>query len=115
MKRYPSSSIAFIVLLFSASPAFAGPCKAAIDRLQAQVDAAIDRNAGAGPWKPESVDALRGYQPTPGSIAAAEGPPGRGLERALNRLARARAADRHGDPALCRLELDKARRALASR
>ncbi|WP_407178813.1 hypothetical protein [Bradyrhizobium sp. STM 3562] len=115
MTRSSSFGIALIMLLAPALPAVAGPCKTAIDRVQAQVDAAIDRNAGAGPWKPESVDALRGYQPTPGSIAAAEGPAGRGLERALNRLARARAADRHGNPALCRLELDKARRALASR
>ncbi len=112
MQGIPSPGLAAIILLFAASPAFAGPCASAIDQLQAEVDAAIDSRAGAGPSKPESLGALRGYQPTPRSIAAAEGTAGKRFKLALVLLDRARAADRADDLRRCDIELDKARRAL---
>jgi hypothetical protein len=103
-----------VTLPLAASPSYAGPCGRSIDRVQAQVDAAIDEQAGSGPWRPESIDALRGHQPTPRSIARAEEASGNGsgLQSALNALERAREADRAADITLCKNELNKARRAL---
>ena len=103
--------VAATVVLFVPSPAFAGPCKSSIDELQARVDAAIERQAAAGPSKPESLRALRSHQPTPESIAASEGAAGKRLQLVLMRLKRARYADRAGDLTRCNAELDKARSA----
>jgi hypothetical protein len=69
--------LASTILLFVASPSFAGPCKSSIDELQARVDAAIEKQAAADPPKPESLRALHNYQPTPQSIAASEGAVGK--------------------------------------
>jgi hypothetical protein len=103
-----------ITLLVATSSNYAGSCGHSIDRVQAQVDAAIDERAGSGPWAPESIDALRGHQPTPRSIARAEETLGNGsgLKSALNALGRARDADRSTDITLCNDELNEARRAL---
>jgi hypothetical protein len=97
------------ILMFVASPTIAGPCKSSIDGLQARVDAAIERQAAADPSKPESLRALRNYQPTPESIAASEGAVGKRFKVVLMRLKRARAADRASDLDRCNAELDKAR------
>ncbi|MGT2441156.1 hypothetical protein ACU4GH_41145 [Bradyrhizobium betae] len=72
------------------------------------MDAAIDKNADANGWSPESLEALRGHQPTPRSLAQAEGATGVHLRRALDALDRARAADRSDDIASCRRELSEA-------
>jgi hypothetical protein len=109
MQGMRSLGLAAAVLLFVASPTFAGPCKSSIDELQARVDAAIERQAAAAPSKPESLRALRSHQPTPESIAASEGPAGKRFKVVLVRLKRARAADRAGNLDRCNAELDKAR------
>ena len=98
------------VLLF-ASSALAGPCQSSIDELQARVDAAIENQAAAGPWKPESLSALRNDQPTPESLAASEGAAGKKYKRVLVLLKRARSADRAGNQGRCNAELSKARSA----
>jgi hypothetical protein len=100
-----------VVLLLFASPALAGPCENSIDELQARVDAAIEKQAAAGPSKPESLNATRNYQPTPQSIAESEGAAGKGFkpEEALELLKLARAADRDGNLDRCNAELDKTR------
>lgn len=100
-------SAAFAALLFAGSPAYAGSCEHSIASLRVQVDAAIERNAGSNGWKPESLDALRGYQPTPRSLAQAEGPSGGDLQFALTALARA--AERSGDVATCRRQISEAK------
>jgi hypothetical protein len=82
--------------------------------MQHKVDAAIDAQAGSGPWKTESANALRNRQPTPHSIAAAEGPHGADYNYALDALNRARAADKAGDAAGCRRELANVRTFLGS-
>ena len=41
--------VASVALLLFASPALAGPCETSIDELQARVDAAIEKQAAAGP------------------------------------------------------------------
>jgi hypothetical protein len=106
---------AVIIPVLTIAPSYAGPCQDSIDRVQARVDAIIVKRAGQGPWRPESIDALRGYQPTPRSLAAAEGAGnGSRVQRALNALDRARAADSAGNVALCNAELNRAGRALGS-
>jgi hypothetical protein len=103
---------AIAVLLSAASPAHAGPCAHTIASIQAQVDAAIENRSGSDGWKPESLKALHGYQPTPRSLAAAEGGSGQLFLYALDSLDRARAADRAGDSAACYQELTNARAVL---
>jgi hypothetical protein len=107
-----SLALASTFCLLTASAAFAGPCTSSIDDLQARVDSAIDRQAGAGPWKVESTEATRSRQPTPKSIAAAEGPAGKKYQHVLVLLKRARSADRAGNLGRCNAELDKVRSAL---
>jgi hypothetical protein len=97
------------VLLLAASQAHAGPCAKAIASVQAQVDAAIEQRANSDGWKPESPNALRGYQPTPRSLVAAEGSIDQLFEDALDSLDRARVADRANDSAACYQELANAR------
>ncbi|WP_083841476.1 hypothetical protein [Bradyrhizobium sp. STM 3843] len=99
----------FGALLFAASPAQAGACEPSIASVQAQVDAAIEQSAGSDQWKPESLDALRGHQPTPRSLAQTEGRNGADLQLALDALERARAADRSGQIAACHRELSQAK------
>jgi hypothetical protein len=103
---------AIAALLLMASAAHAGPCAQTIAGVQAEVDAAIENRAGADGWKPESLSALRNYQPTPRSLAATEGGYGKVYEYALDALSRARAADRAGDSATCQQQLANARAAL---
>ena len=65
-------SVAISALLCATSPTHAGPCATSIARVQAQVDAAIERRAGTDRWKAESLAATRNYQPTPRSLAGSE-------------------------------------------
>ncbi|SCB09762.1 hypothetical protein GA0061098_1001278 [Bradyrhizobium shewense] len=97
------------VLLQAASPAHAASCERSIARVQAQLDAAIEKNAGADGWGPESLSALRGHQPTPRSLAQAEGSSGVHLQVALDALDRARAADRSSYITTCRRQLFRAK------
>lgn len=99
---------ALIVLLNAATPVHAASCEDSIGRVQAQLDSAIEKNADANGWSPESLEALRGRQPTPRSLAQAEGARGAHLRLALDALDRARAADGSGDIARCRRELSEA-------
>jgi hypothetical protein len=101
--------IAVLALLCLASPTYASPCASSIARVQAQVDAAIEKRASTDGWKPESLDAKRSYQPTPRSLAATEGRRGMTLDEALDSLDRARAADGVGDTAVCRREVASAK------
>lgn len=111
MTRLASSSI--ILLLLLGASAHATSCRDSIDRVQAKVDAAIDRHAADGPWQPESLSALRSHQPTPQSLAAAEGTGSTALTGALEALSRARAADGAGDAERCLAELSTAQSLLA--
>jgi hypothetical protein len=103
---------AIAALLLAASSAHAGPCARTIASVQAQVDAAIENRAGSDGWKRESLNARRGYQPTPRSIAATEAVNGPQFKLALDALDRARAADRSGYIAVCRREVANARAVL---
>jgi hypothetical protein len=105
-----------LLLLFAIgdAPAYAANCRDVIERVQAEVDAAIDRRAGADPSHRESLDALRSHQPTPRSIAEAEGAGSAPLSHALDALGRARAAAAAGDTPRCEAEVSAAQRLLAS-
>ena len=97
-------------LLATIPAAHARSCPETIASVQSQVDSAIEADAVSGGWKPKSLDAQRGYQPTPGTLAASEGRSG--LEEALDRLERARSADRAMNVAKCYQEVDRARAAI---
>lgn len=112
MRRIVKCYAACVALLLAASPVHAGPCTETIAGVQAEVDAAIERQAGADGWKTESLNATRNYQPTPRSLAATEGRAGARFEFALDALDRARAADRMADSATCHEQLANARAAL---
>jgi len=112
MTKTVKYATAVAALLLAASPAFAGPCAESIASVQRDVDAAIEKNAGSGAWRPESLDALRSHQPTPRSLAAAEGGIGADFINALDSLERARAADSAGDADTCNLEVANARAVL---
>ncbi|MEZ5891238.1 MAG: hypothetical protein R3D52_13935 [Xanthobacteraceae bacterium] len=96
-------------------PSRAGPCTSEIDRLQAAVDAKIEAIAATGPTAPESVEATRHDQPTPGSIAAAEEKLGAGpdMTDAVAALKRAREADNANDTSACDEALAEVRRLLS--
>jgi hypothetical protein len=97
--------IALLILLCASSPAHAGTCTDAIAKAQVRLDQAIERDAGSHGWKPESLSALRSHQPTPRSLAEAEGGNGVDFTDALDSLDRARAADHIGDTGTCTREL----------
>lgn len=108
LKRYAAAA----ALLATIPAAHARSCSEAIASVQSQVDSAIEADAVSGGWKPESVYAQRGYQPTPETLAASEGRRGRRFEDALDRLERARSADRAMDVAKCYQEVERARATL---
>jgi hypothetical protein len=106
--------IPFIFVLLVCEAAVAGPCTAEIDKTQARIDAALDRQAGAGNTAAESTAATAHHQPTPETIAAAEKALGEGasIRDALAALEIARAADAQGDAAGCRAAILSAQKAL---
>jgi hypothetical protein len=103
-----------IGLVGSVATSNAGPCRAQIDVVQAQVDAKSAAIAAAGPVAPESTAALLHRQPSPGSIARTEESLGEGasITKALSALERAREADRGGNEGNCEQALAEARRAI---
>ncbi|WP_315767010.1 MULTISPECIES: hypothetical protein [unclassified Bradyrhizobium] len=103
---------AICILLYAAQPARAASCGQSIAQVQIDLDAAIEKNAGSHGWGSESLNALRGHQPTPRSLAMAEDRDDPDFTRALDSLDRARAADRVGDAAACSRELARARAVL---
>jgi len=95
-------------------PTRAGPCTSEIVRLQPEVDAKIEAIAATGPTAPESVEATRHDQPTPGSLAATEQKlgEGHGMVDAVAALKRAREADNANDKTACEQALAEVRRVL---
>jgi hypothetical protein len=105
-----------VALAASMSASYAGPCSHEIDRLQAAIDTRLNANAAAGPDARESTAATMHRQPTPSSIAAAEGRLGdvspQKLEAVAAAMARARDADGAGNQSACEQALADVRRAL---
>lgn len=100
------------LMLVTASVAIASPCTDEIARLDARISALIGVVAQSAPSEPESLAARLHHQPTPGSIAAAEGRAGTAAQDALKRLTAAREADRLGDQTACEQAIAEAGRLL---
>jgi hypothetical protein len=107
----------WLVITFPAlvSIGHAGPCTDEIVRMQTRLDAALEEKIATGPQAAESTSATMHRQPTPKSLAAAEGKLGNlssekigGISQAM---ARARAADNAGDKDGCQQALDDVQRA----
>jgi len=115
MSIHHSGVLAAAALALSSMISHAGPCSLDIDRLQDRVDAMIAATAAAGLSARESTAATTHRQPTPSSIAAAEGKLGEGAraERALAAMAQARAADQADDNSACQSALADVQRAIA--
>jgi hypothetical protein len=105
-----------VALAASMSASYAGPCSHDIDRMQARIDAKLERKAATGPAAPESTDATMHRQPTPGSIAAAEERLGevstQTAEAVAQAMARARVADSADDKSACEQALADVQRAI---
>lgn len=105
------------ILAVSTAAASAGPCSSDIARVQARLDARLAAVAAAGRSAPESSSAKLHHQPTPGSIAAAEGALGE-LSPEQGKIiregmARARAADKAGDRQACERALDEVQQTIS--
>jgi hypothetical protein len=99
---------------FSTSPGNAGPCTRDIDREWVEVGTKIQARIGAGRSSIQGTVGLLHRQPTPGSVAAAEGKVGEmwvPLETAVIALARAREADHANDAGTCKEAIIAAQRA----
>ncbi|NJL07705.1 MAG: hypothetical protein HC900_05150 [Methylacidiphilales bacterium] len=111
--------VAGALFLAGSLPGHAGPCSAAIDRMQARVDAVLAARAAAGPTATESAGATTHRQPTPESIAAAEARLGdistETMDAVAVGMAEAREADRAGNAKTCEEALAKVGRALGPR
>ena len=96
---------------FSVNLSYAGSCMQDIDRAWVELGPKMQARIGVGRSAPQSVAALRHYQPTPSSIAATEEKleerwlP---MEMAVMALSRARQADRLNDKHACEQELAEA-------
>jgi hypothetical protein len=95
---------------------YAGPCSQDIDLMQSKVDAKLEAKAAAGPEARESGAATMHRQPTPGSLAAAEGKLGEvssdNVEAVEAGMARARKADLANDKSACEQALADVQRAI---
>ncbi len=89
-----------VVTTMVAAPAMAGPCTKQIASMQGKVDAAIEANAGSGRTGKETTFATRSNEPTPKTLAQADAQINKwtGGEKALAALAKARTADKCGQP-----------------
>ena len=108
--------LVFAAMALAAWAAHAGPCSDQIDAMQARIDAKLEAKAAAGPTAKEGVLATTNMQPTPASIAAAEGKLGdispKKVKAIKQGMARARAADKVGDLRACRKALAAVQRVL---
>jgi len=110
-------SMLWLVITFPASlsTGYAGPCTDDIDRMQARLDAALEAKLATGPQAAESTSATMHRQPTPKSLAAAEGKLGNlspeKIDAISRAMARARAADSAGDKDGCQQALVDVQRA----
>ena len=99
-----------------APAAAASSCSAELRRTTIAVNKALAQHAAAGPFAPESRSAKLSHQPTPSSIARAEGkfddwPNG---SEAVAALRRAREANKRGDAQGCLDALREARFAIGA-
>ena len=80
--------------------------------MQARIDAKIETNAAAVPTARQGVGAGMHVQPTPRSMATAEGVPPQMIDAVRQAMLRARAADSAGDKSACEQALAEVQQAL---
>jgi len=90
-----------VALCLLAVPAAAGPCTGGIRSMEDRINAWLDRLAAGEPTKRQTLGAQMHRQPTPRSIAEAEGVPSATIARVRDAMERANQADRAGDKAAC--------------
>lgn len=95
------SVMGVVALCLLTVPGQAGPCTKDIERMDDRINAWLDKVAASEPEKRQSLGAQEHRQPTPRSIAEAEGVPSATIARARDAMERARQADRTGDKATC--------------
>ena len=102
-----------IIFATSMSASYAGPCSQEIDLTQAKIDARLETRAAGGPSATETTGATLHHQPTPNSIAAAEGQlgdlPAERVTALFAAMGRAREADHTGDQNACERALSEVR------
>ena len=107
--------LSVIAFLVSTSMAYAGPCSDKIGQMQSRIDAAVEQTAAAGATARERTGRTH-VQPTPRSIAEAEGKLGelspKQIDAVREAMVRARAADSAGDKDACEQALVDAQHAL---
>jgi hypothetical protein len=94
-------AISIAALCLASVPAEAGPCSKDIERMDDRINARLDKLAASEPEKRQSLGAQEHRQPTPRSIAEAEGVPSARIATARDAMERAREADSAGDKAAC--------------
>lgn len=91
------NAMPFLAQAVPAAPAHAGTCRDEIEQVQQAAQASLS-NPGVGPSAPQTLGAQLGHQPTPASIARAEG---QARERFESILAHAKALDAAGQQSQC--------------
>ena len=107
MKIATMLALSAVTFAASISATLAGPCSADIDAMMVRIDTALNARAAAGPGaQQQSTVGGRHVQPTPQSMAAAEGKVGEMSAATIlqihDAMARARAADAAGDGVACK-------------
>jgi len=109
-------AMAFSAVALVASAAYAGPCTNELYQADAAINARLEAAAAKGKTGAQSVGAQLHRQPTPGSIAAAEGRLGdlslADAEAVQKDMEAARKADAAGDKTGCHKALADVRRIL---
>src|SRR5260370_42399071 len=75
MKSRKQLILSAAIVTFSTQPSLASFCSQDIDRAWVQVNAKIQARVAVGRSAPQGTIALLHHQPTPSSVAAAEGKP----------------------------------------
>ena len=107
MKIATMLALSAVAFAASISATLAGPCSTEIDAMMNRIDTFLNARAAAGPGAQEQATVGgRHVQPTPQSMAAAEGKVGEmspeTIKQIHDAMARARAADAAGDDVACK-------------
>lgn len=111
--RY-ATAFSAAALALASTAANAGPCQNEIYQTDIAINQRLDAAAASGKTQGQSVGAQLHHQPTPGSVAEAEGKAGdlseADVRTVVQDMSRARDADQAGDRAGCEKALADVRR-----
>ena len=111
---YSASVIILLNVAPAAMAASSDACGVGINRVQAELDAALARRAATGPTAKQSDFATMRRQPTPETVSRAEAEIGdwQGATKAVAAIQNARNAKSRGDQGACLEALESARRVI---